>query len=71
MKGTMDGRVVMVTGGNAGMGREIVRSLAAMGATVVMVSRDRARGEAALADLWQQTEGGDIALLVADLSSQR
>lgn len=71
MKGSMDGRVVMVTGGNAGMGREIVRSLAAMGATVVMVSRDRGRGEAAQADLRQQTDGGDIELLVADLSSQQ
>jgi retinol dehydrogenase 14 len=71
MKGSMDGRVVMVTGGNAGMGREIVRSLASMGATVVMVSRDRGRGEAARADLRQQAGGGDIELLLADLSSQR
>jgi retinol dehydrogenase-14 len=71
MKGSMSGRVVMVTGGNAGMGREIVRSLAALGATVVMVSRDRARGEAALAELRQQTDGGEIELLLADLSSQQ
>jgi NAD(P)-dependent dehydrogenase (short-subunit alcohol dehydrogenase family) len=67
----MSGRLVMVTGGNAGMGREIVRSLAGMGAKVVMVSRDRSRGETARLDLTKQTEGGDIELLDADLSSQQ
>lgn len=34
------GKVVMVTGANSGMGKEISLALAAIGATVVMVSRD-------------------------------
>src|ERR1700730_3756234 len=67
----MSGRVVMVTGANAGMGKEIVLALAAMGATVVMVSRDRSRGEAARAEVQQKTNRVDVELLVADLSSQQ
>jgi retinol dehydrogenase-14 len=71
MEGAMSGKVVMVTGGNAGMGREIVLSLAGLGAAVLVVSRDRARGEAALADVRRQVRAADVALLVADMSSQQ
>ena len=67
----MSGKVVMVTGANAGMGKQIVLALAGMGATVVMVSRDRSRGEAARADVLQRTAGADVELLIADLSSQQ
>jgi NAD(P)-dependent dehydrogenase (short-subunit alcohol dehydrogenase family) len=67
----MRGKIVMVTGANAGMGKEISLGLARMGATLVMVSRDRERGQAAVADVEQQTGNGDVELLVADLSSQQ
>ena len=49
--GGMHGKVVMVTGANAGIGKEISLALAGMGATLVMVSRDRERGEAARNDV--------------------
>src|SRR5882762_11146828 len=61
----------MVTGANAGMGKEISLALAGMGATVVMVSRDRARGETARAEVESKTGNQDVRLLIADLSSQR
>lgn len=61
----------MVTGANAGMGKEISLGLAGMGANVVMVSRDRARGEAARADVQEKTGNREVELLVADLSSQQ
>jgi NAD(P)-dependent dehydrogenase (short-subunit alcohol dehydrogenase family) len=67
----MSGKVVMVTGANAGMGKEIVLALAGMGARVVMVSRDRSRGEAARAEVLERTAGADVELLIADLSSQQ
>lgn len=67
----MQGRMVMITGANAGMGKEIALALAAMGARVVMVCRDRARGEAAQAEVRQRTGNGDIELLLGDLSSQQ
>jgi NAD(P)-dependent dehydrogenase (short-subunit alcohol dehydrogenase family) len=66
----MRGKVAMVTGANSGMGKEIALALAGMGATVVMVSRDRVRGEAARADTQQKSGNPAVELLVADLSSQ-
>ena len=71
MEGSMNGKVVMLTGANAGMGKEIALALAALGAKVVMVSRDRARGEAARAEVQQKVAGADVELLIADLSSQQ
>lgn len=65
------GKVAMVTGANAGMGKEISLALAGMGATVVMVSRDRARGEAARAELESKTGNRKVELMLADLSSQQ
>src|ERR1700693_2077346 len=70
MSSELSGKVVMVTGANAGMGKEISLGLARMGATLVMVSRDEKRGELAQADVRRQTGNADVQLLVADLSSQ-
>jgi NAD(P)-dependent dehydrogenase (short-subunit alcohol dehydrogenase family) len=71
MSNELRGKVVMVTGANAGMGKEISLALARMGAGLVMVSRDRKRGELARTDVQQQTGNTDVELLVADLSSQQ
>lgn len=65
------GKVVMLTGANAGMGKEISLGIARLGAIVVMVSRNRERGKAAVADVTQQTGNREVELLVADLSSQQ
>jgi NAD(P)-dependent dehydrogenase (short-subunit alcohol dehydrogenase family) len=65
----MHGKVVMVTGANAGMGKEISLALAAMGANLVMVSRNRERGEAARKDV-MAAGNQQVELMVADLSSQ-
>ena len=67
----MKGKVVMVTGANSGMGKEIALALAGMGANLVMVSRDRARGEAARNDVMSATGNQEVELLLADLSSQQ
>jgi NAD(P)-dependent dehydrogenase (short-subunit alcohol dehydrogenase family) len=42
---------VLVTGGTAGLGRAMAAALAASGADVVLTSRDRARAEAAAAEI--------------------
>ena len=68
--GGMKGKVVMVTGANAGMGKEISLALAGMGANLVMVSRDRERGAAARKDVISTTSNQQVELLLADLSSQ-
>jgi retinol dehydrogenase 14 len=71
MSDEMRGKVVMVTGANSGMGREIAIGLARIGASLVMVCRDRKRGELARIDVQQKTGNPDVELLVADLSSQQ
>jgi retinol dehydrogenase-14 len=67
----LSGKVVLVTGANAGMGKEISLGLARMGARLVMVSRDRKRGELARTDVQQQTGNLEVEMMVADLSSQQ
>ena len=69
--GQMSGKVVMVTGANSGMGKEISLGLGRLGATLVMVCRDPERGETARADVQQQTGNRNAELLIADLSSQQ
>ncbi len=49
-----NGRIALVTGGNRGIGLEIVRQLAAAGFDVVLAARDAGRGAAAVAALGTQ-----------------
>lgn len=67
----MTGRVCLVTGASSGIGTEIARGLARRGATVVMVARDRARGEAARDDVMRTTGNDAVELALCDLASQR
>ena len=65
----MKGKTCVVTGATNGIGFVTALELARMGATVVMVCRDPARGEAVRARI-ASTAGNDaIDLLLADLSS--
>jgi NAD(P)-dependent dehydrogenase (short-subunit alcohol dehydrogenase family) len=66
----MDGKICLVTGGTAGIGLVTARSLAEQGAQVIVVGRDRARGEAVAAALGEGRSGGTITYVAADLSKQ-
>ena len=66
----MTGKISMVTGANTGIGKATALGLAKLGATVVMVCRDRERGEVALREIQRKTGNDAITLLMADLSSQ-
>lgn len=66
----MEGKICMVTGANAGIGKETALELARRGATVVMVSRSPERGEAARAEIVAAAGNNRVDLLIADLSSQ-
>ena len=67
---SMQGKICLVTGASSGIGKATALGLAKMGATVVMVCRDPARGEVALTEIRQKGGTGDADLLIADLSSQ-
>jgi NAD(P)-dependent dehydrogenase (short-subunit alcohol dehydrogenase family) len=66
----LNGKTCLVTGANAGIGKETALGLAKLGATVVMVCRDRGRGEAARAEIGQSSGNDAVELLVCDLASQ-
>ncbi len=68
---SMQGKVCLLTGATAGIGKATALGLAQMGATVVMVSRDRARGEAAQAEIKTKSGNAAVDLLLADLSAQQ
>ncbi len=68
---SMQGKVCMVTGANSGIGKATVLALAQMGAIVVMVCRDRARGEQARSEITTKSGNTAVDLLLADLSSQQ
>jgi NAD(P)-dependent dehydrogenase (short-subunit alcohol dehydrogenase family) len=67
---SMAGKVCMVTGANAGIGKVTALELAKRGATVIMVSRSHTRGEEARQEIVAQSGNNAVELLVADLSSQ-
>src|SRR6266849_3509074 len=67
----MQGKVCMVTGANSGIGKATALGLAQMGATVIMVCRDRGRGEAAQSEIKTQSGNDAVDLLLAELSSQQ
>lgn len=62
------GRVCLVTGATSGIGRATAEGLARLNATVLVVARDRDRGEATLDALRRLTP--HVALYLADLASQ-
>jgi NAD(P)-dependent dehydrogenase (short-subunit alcohol dehydrogenase family) len=68
---SLQGKICMVTGANSGIGKATALALAQMGATVVMVCRDRARGEQARSEITTTSRNNAVDLLQADLSSQQ
>jgi NAD(P)-dependent dehydrogenase (short-subunit alcohol dehydrogenase family) len=66
----MQGKTVLVTGANQGIGKATALALAQRGARVVMVARNADKGRAAAADIEAATGSKSVELMVADLSSQ-
>jgi NAD(P)-dependent dehydrogenase (short-subunit alcohol dehydrogenase family) len=64
-----NGRTVVVTGGNSGIGRAAAAALSAAGARVVLAVRDRSRGETAAGAMSGQVEVAQLDL--TDLASIR
>jgi len=67
----MKGRTCLVTGANRGIGRASAVGLAQMGADLILLCRDRKRGEAVRQEIAAIAGVGDVELLVCDLGSQR
>src|SRR5262252_7440013 len=64
------GKVVVITGASSGIGLETAKRLAGQGAEIVMVVRDRARGEQARTQIVRAATGNPPVVMLADLSVQ-
>lgn len=66
----LTGKTALVTGATGGIGREIARGLAKLGASVIVGARDRSKGEAVVSELSADAKvPGSVSLLVIDVSS--
>jgi short chain dehydrogenase len=64
-----EGRTVVITGGNTGLGFEVARMLAKAGAAIVLACRDPARGAAAAARIRATAPQARVDLVCLDLAS--
>jgi retinol dehydrogenase-12 len=64
----IDGGRVVITGATSGIGRAAALELAGRGAHVVIVCRNRAKGERMVGEIEQATPGASVAVVEADLA---
>lgn len=62
----LSGRVAAVTGGNGGIGLGMAKAMAEAGAAILVVGRDAAKNDAAVADL--SADGGQAQAYACDLA---
>jgi NAD(P)-dependent dehydrogenase (short-subunit alcohol dehydrogenase family) len=60
----LHGSVIVITGGNSGIGKEAAVALAGLGATTVITARNQAKGQAALDEI-RDRSGSDTAQVMA------
>lgn len=64
-----DKKIIFVTGGTSGIGKETVKGLALTGATVVFTARGREKGETTKREIIAETNNQNVEYLVCDLAS--
>jgi NAD(P)-dependent dehydrogenase (short-subunit alcohol dehydrogenase family) len=67
----MKNKIVLITGGNAGIGKATATGLAKMGATVIIACRSKEKGMQAVEEIKKESGNSNVDLLVMDLASQR
>jgi retinol dehydrogenase-14 len=63
----IEGKEVLITGGNSGIGKASANELARLGASVTITARDPAKGEAAAGEIREAT-GAEVTVATLDLS---
>ena len=56
-------KTALVTGGTDGIGKEVAHGLAIAGHQVIVVGRDREKGERAVNEIKEETENAEIAYM--------
>jgi NAD(P)-dependent dehydrogenase (short-subunit alcohol dehydrogenase family) len=67
----MAGKVVVITGGNTGIGKEAAVALAGRGARVVITSRNEERGRSARQEIAKRSGNDSVDVMPLDLASFR
>uniref|UniRef100_A0A8C6SYR2 Retinol dehydrogenase 12, like n=1 Tax=Neogobius melanostomus TaxID=47308 RepID=A0A8C6SYR2_9GOBI len=67
----LDGKTVVITGANTGIGKEAAIDLAKRGARVIMACRDMERGQAALKEVVESSANENVACMKLDLSDTK
>jgi len=70
MSNSMKDKVCIVTGADSGIGKITALELAKLGATIVMLCRDKGPGEKAKSEIITESANELIDLMLADLASQ-
>jgi NAD(P)-dependent dehydrogenase (short-subunit alcohol dehydrogenase family) len=65
----MKGKICLITGANSGIGKATALGLAKKNANVVMLCRNRERGETAQKEIIEKTGNREVDLFLCDLSS--
>jgi NAD(P)-dependent dehydrogenase (short-subunit alcohol dehydrogenase family) len=66
----MSAKCYLITGANSGLGKACAMQLAKSQHEVILLCRDRTRGESALEEIRAQSNNPHVELLLADLASQ-
>ncbi|XP_072307203.1 retinol dehydrogenase 12-like [Eucyclogobius newberryi] len=67
----LDGRTVLITGANTGIGKETAIDLAKRGARIIMACRDTEKGQAALKEVMENSANENVACMKLDLSDTK
>jgi len=67
----MDGKTVLITGANSGIGKETTRDLAKRGARIVMACRNLETANAVRDEIVKETSNNNIVVKKLDLGSQK
>ena len=65
---SQEGKLILVTGANSGLGYGTSKELARKGAKVIMTARNLQKGKAAIADLKQEIPNANVELMQLDLA---
>jgi NAD(P)-dependent dehydrogenase (short-subunit alcohol dehydrogenase family) len=67
----LKGKICLITGANSGIGKATAIGLAEMDAKIIMLCRNKKRGEEAQKEIIEKTGNKNINLFICDLSSQK
>jgi FlaA1/EpsC-like NDP-sugar epimerase len=68
-KRRLDGKTVIITGANAGIGKETAIDLAKRGARVILACRDPKRAQDAAKEVINKSGNGNVVVEILDLAS--